>query len=434
MELEVQLKEETEDKYKCLLTFTSNDEENKIKQIEYPNEEEKTPNIITIASEEGNTKVTIDYEFNKKDINKTFKVKTKNGEVIPKRTCYIITYDPNDGINPPKEDTVLLGSNTVLTKEQPTKEAEVFWGWSEDKSVGKPDYLKGSEFINVDNKEDITLYAIWENQDKGIIRYLSSETVNENGIYSTTALGIKYNFEVTYLTPSNVSAYGGSYNASTNTYTINDLNLGTAEGITINGEKTQAMAVLKCDGNLTINGKVTTSTYSETLNGVTGNVTKVKGLFIYCSGTLTNNGTITQTARGTYETEGEDIYLWSNKSSYENYTVPKIGAPGGNNVGAWASTVNGHKGIDGGNRQSGGGGSGAAYSSSSSTPAYSGSGSTGTSYSGGGGGGGAGAREANSRSAGHASKLCLGGAGGSVAHGSRRPARRWSRDHWGFWI
>lgn len=329
MELEVQLKEETEDKYKCLLTFTSNDEENKIKQIEYPNEEEKTPNIITIASEEGNTKVTIDYEFNKKDINKTFKVKTKNGEVIPKRTCYIITYDPNDGINPPKEDTVLLGSNTVLTKEQPTKEAEVFWGWSEDKSVGKPDYLKGSEFINVDNKEDITLYAIWENQDKGIIRYLSSETVNENGIYSTTTLGIKYNFEVTYLTPSNVSEYGGSYNASTNTYTINDLNLGTAEGITINGEKTQAMAVLKCDGNLTINGKVTTSTYSETLNGVTGNVTKVKGLFIYCSGTLTNNGTITQTARGTHQTEGENVYLWSNNSSYESYTVPGVGSAGG---------------------------------------------------------------------------------------------------------
>jgi len=163
VELKIQLKEETEDKYKCLLIFTSNDEENKIKQIEYPKEEEKTPNIITTATEDGKQKIALDYEFNKEDINKTFKVKTKNGEIIPKRTCYIITYDPNDGINPPKQNTVLLGSDSIIAKQQPTKEGEVFWGWSEDKSADKPDYLKGSEFINSDNKEDITLYAIWEN-------------------------------------------------------------------------------------------------------------------------------------------------------------------------------------------------------------------------------------------------------------------------------
>lgn len=327
--IEISIKNKTDEKYNCLLTFTSTDENNKIKQIEYPSQEGKEPKVITIANEDGKDKIAVDYEFEKEDINKIFKVKTVRGDIISKRTAYTITYDANSGINPPKEDKMFIGNSKILSEEQPTKEGYVFWGWSEDKNGTKPEYLKKDEFINTDKKEDIKLYAIWEDENNGIIRYIAKQEVNNSGIYTTTALGVEYNLEVTYLTPSNIESYGGTYDLASNTYTLNDLNLGTAQGIQINEQNKQAMAVLKCEGNLIINGKITTRAYSTTNSGVTGDVTKIKGMCIYCTGKLTNNGEITQTARGTCDTKGENVYLWPENSSYEGYTVPAVGASGG---------------------------------------------------------------------------------------------------------
>ncbi len=178
------------------------------------------------------------------------------------------------------------------------------------------------------NEPTVTLYAVYE-KDGGILKYIADSSVNESKVYSTSIMGVNYNFEVTYLKPDNISNYGGTYEQSTNTYTVNDLTLGTAEGVqTLMEDSAQAMAVLKCDGNLVVNGTITTSTYSTTVSGVVGDVTKIKGLLIYCSGELTNNGKISQTARGTYNTEGEDIYLWSN-GVYDDYIVPAVGASGG---------------------------------------------------------------------------------------------------------
>lgn len=83
----------------------------------------------------------------------------------------------------------------------------------------------------------------------------------------------------------------------------------------------QNMVVLKVEGNLTINEGVTlTSCKSD--NGYGG----PKGLFIYCSGTLTNNGTISMTARGA-RAEGQNVYLWKNKDGSYEY-VPSTGTQG----------------------------------------------------------------------------------------------------------
>ena len=137
------------------------------------------------------------------------------------------------------------------------------------------------------------------------------------------------------------------------------------------------MVVLKVNGDLTIdeNSKVTSYASKDGFGGT-------KGMMVYCSGTLTNNGTISMTARGA-KAEGQNVYLWKNSDSSYEY-VPAVGAKGGESVGG-TSTYSGLAGSDGKDRQTGGGGSGACYTGLSGR-AYSGAGAYGTSYSGGTGG------------------------------------------------
>ena len=149
----------------------------------------------------------------------------------------------------------------------------------------------------------------------------------------------------------------------------------------------QNMVVLKVEGNLTINeGVILTSCKSD--NGYGG----PKGMVVYCTETLTNNGTISMTARGA-KAEGQNVYLWKNADESYEY-VPAIGATGGTAVYATQTygTCNkvGNSGCNGNNRKTGGGGSGGAHAIDSvnfRSNATSGSGSSGTSYSGGSGGG-----------------------------------------------
>lgn len=138
--------------------------------------------------------------------------------------------------------------------------------------------------------------------------------------------------------------------------------------------------VLKVNGDLIINEGVTlTSCKSD--DGYGG----PKGMIISCSGTITNNGTISMTARGA-KAEGEDIYLWKNKDGKYEY-VPSKGGNGGKSVSKKSSSAaktNGNSGSNGTNRQTGGGGAGSIYVNRSYT-VTSGAGASGTSYSGGSG-------------------------------------------------
>ena len=78
------------------------------------------------------------------------------------------------------------------------------------------------------------------------------------------------------------------------------------------------MIVLKVNGNLTVDEGVTLTTYASK-DGYGG----PKGLTIYCTGTLTNNGTISMTARGA-KPEGQNVYLWKNPDNIFEY-IPAIG-------------------------------------------------------------------------------------------------------------
>ena len=50
-------------------------------------------------------------------------------------------------------------------------------------------------------------------------------------------------------------------------------------------------------------------------------------MYIHVSGTLTNNGTISMTARGTYNQKGENVYLWKNLDNTFEY-VSAVGETG----------------------------------------------------------------------------------------------------------
>lgn len=170
--------------------------------------------------------------------------------------------------------------------------------------------------------KDTTIKKIRTKPEEGILQFMASDAIKaSNQAYVRPINGIpSYTFEILYLDQNNISNYG-TYNQSTNTYTITkNMNLGTAQ--------MSKMAVLKCDGNLTINSGVTiTAASAYNIEDATGIATKVKGIFICCTGTFTNNGTITQSGRGTYKTAGQSLYLWKNANETLEY-VPAYGGDG----------------------------------------------------------------------------------------------------------
>lgn len=156
--------------------------------------------------------------------------------------------------------------------------------------------------------------------------------------------------------------------------TWDSMTFGDANDVATASAEATNMVVVKVNGNLTVNSGATITSYGTAYGGP-------KGMFIYCTGTLINNGTITMSARGAKAT-GQNIYLWKNEDASYEY-VPAVGASGA--AGGYQSaggTTNGSNGGNGTKRSTGGGGSGQRNYGTG------GAGGKGTSYSGGAGGGG----------------------------------------------
>lgn len=184
---------------------------------------------------------------------------------------------------------------------------------------------------------------------------------------------------------------GATYVKETKTYEFGDISKDVSTG-----QYAKNTVVLKVEGNLTIQEDITLSSVrNENYGGP-------KGMVIYCTGTLENNGNISMTQRGA-KAEGQNVYLFKNEDNSFEY-IPAIGGAGGSAVtygksGTW-NWGKSNAGQDGINRQTGGGSSGSVgasgYSGGSNYSGYgearSGAGTYGTSYSGGTGGGGAAAQ------------------------------------------
>ena len=129
------------------------------------------------------------------------------------------------------------------------------------------------------------------------------------------------------------------------------------------------MLIAKYHKNLTINSGVTVTATNVS------NLTYKKGMYLCVMGELVNNGTISMTARGTYNQAGENVYLWKNIDNTFEYVPAVGGAAVACNTAAKAGT----------GRQTGGGAGGQVETV---WGGRGGSSSAGTSYSGGSGGGG----------------------------------------------
>ena len=141
----------------------------------------------------------------------------------------------------------------------------------------------------------------------------------------------------------------------------------------------QNMVIVKVNGDLTIAENGSIKPYS----GVQGGP---KGLTIFVTGTLINNGLIENT-QGAYA-ESENVFLWKNSDESYEY-ISALGGNGGagSTAGTNYSYASGKSGNDSPSlRGTGGGGSGGAKGSSY-VSGKSGAGGNGTSYSGGAGSG-----------------------------------------------
>ena len=213
------------------------------------------------------------------------------------------------------------------------------------------------------------------------------DTTMENGTFSSSESLLKVAEQSTLKTGEySVSIEDEQYGLST--YVIDDdmniadnLTIGVEDDVATSSRYAQNMIVLKVNGNITIEEGATLTSYAST-SGYGG----PKGMLIYCTGTITNNGTISMTARGAWA-EGQNVYLWKNADSSNNEyeIIPKVGASV-SSVRVANYAVGGVKGNDGYDRKTGGGGSGGIWSSGDYGYATSGAGAAGTSYSGGSGG------------------------------------------------
>lgn len=112
--------------------------------------------------------------------------------------------------------------------------------------------------------------------------------------------------------------------------------------------------IVKYHKNLTIDKGVTVTATNVS------NLTYKKGMYLCVMGELVNNGTISMTARGTYNVAGENVYLWKNNDSSYEY-VPASGAAGLSAINPWASMgqqYRGKTGNAGTARRTGSGGQG----------------------------------------------------------------------------
>ena len=359
-----------ESKIKTLITVNDS---NGIEYVEYPDGTKLDTN--------NKTQISIDYNMTK-DENYTFKIKTKSNEEIQESTvCANDDFVNDKGVSISKINNgngykVIDIENEINIEGYKTYyQIGKTGNWIEGTGkIGLADYdLTTNNLLNEDNT--ITINAKIENQTTknvvNITKKYEVETSEQNDSYNSESLLKALENGEIGTGVHQVTVEDETYNLKVYCFNENlnikaDTALGTEEDVATASEYAKNMIVLKVNGDLTIDEGVTLTAYASK-NGYGG----PKGMTIYCTGTLTNNGTISMTARGA-KAEGQDVYLWKNTDN----TYEFVPATGGN--GSTGQSGNAEAGTSGVNRQTGGGGAGGSG----------GSGTAGTSYSGGTGGGG----------------------------------------------
>lgn len=176
-------------------------------------------------------------------------------------------------------------------------------------------YFKKNNYVDEDNNITMTI-KIANLKNKSSVVVEQKFKMEYSGIEATSLMeAIKSNDLDDGVHLINVEDEG----YTVHTYTLNgnqefstDKIFGTAEDVSPGYDYARNMIVLKVNGDLTIDKNVTLTTYASNL-GYGG----PKGLLIYCTGKLTNNGTINMSARGA-KARGQNIFMWKGTNrSYE---------------------------------------------------------------------------------------------------------------------
>lgn len=188
--------------------------------------------------------------------------------------------------------------------------------------IGKTSYITSSGYSNID-----------------ILGKTSSGTV-ESVTYSAHTIVYNGNLVLDGVT----QVTGATLTSNVYEFGDNLVDVGTSSADATN------MVIFKVNGNLTINSGITV-TSCKSSSGYGG----TKGMMIYCTGTLINDGTISMTARGA-KAAGQDVYLWKNNDGSFEY-IPALSGVGGASVSLVnAPCINktGVSGVSGINRGTGG--------------------------------------------------------------------------------
>ncbi len=266
----------------------------------------------------GKEKISIDRIINDEGIYQfKYKVMGKNEEEL----CTIVRPIPNIKIT----NTDTFGDKTTKTVEIEYIDNEKLINYySLDNGKTWQEYEKPLEVGIYENAQIIAKYEAKEGHtiqsDKTqyivvpteSLLYATKNVIEESGYYRIAVLEEEY--------------YAHVYVEEGEKIISNNIEYGDVNDIATQNTNAKNMLIVKVNGNLTIEPNTTVTAYGNAYGGP-------KGMLLYVTGKLTNNGTISMTARGA-KAEGENVYLWKNKvdsngalGEYEY--VPSIGSTGG---------------------------------------------------------------------------------------------------------
>jgi len=311
------------------------------------------------------------YDESNQLVSENTKVSNKNHQLTAQweRTTYTVTFNANGGTVSPTSKLV-ENKSTYGSLPTPTKTSNKFLGWYTSLTGGTQ--IASTTIVNLTANQ--TVYAHWTADPNssisspGLIDAIGNNNF-ANGNYQFSVNNENY--------ATHIYNFDGSQHWTTNQTFGNNSDVGSTN------TNASRMVIVKVNGDLVIDNGVVITAYDAGYGGP-------KGLLLYVTGKLINNGTITMTEKGA-KSSGENVYLV--KKSDGNYEyVPKEGGAGAANSDLTPSpnyqTAKRKQGTAGNNRGTGGGSSGSASAINAYIRASGGKGATGTSYSGGAGGGG----------------------------------------------
>lgn len=217
----------------------------------------------------------------------------------------------------------------IIPKCDLETENKVFKYWE----LNGQNYTEGNSYIVNNN---VTFNAVYY-REGGIINAESiikaTEKVNQSGYYEFLVNEIKY--------PVHVYFYDGDQ------IWRSDLKpFGDETDVANENFDAKRMIIVKVKGSLTVESDSIVTAYASQ-----GGYGGPKGMFLYVTGTLTNKGKISMTAKGA-RAGGENVYLWKNKNydikENEYEFIPYLGGTGGAGVKASRGTTkNGKGGVNG---------------------------------------------------------------------------------------